>query len=432
MNTLSNLQSYNPKWRELNALYFINSLAFEGEYSIKNSPYVKEFLFPTDTMTDSNNPKKDYLWARYKNSALYTNYPAKYLKQALGLVAQTGYEVNLPKSMENLLFYATENNLNLAQVYNEVLSNVIKFGGCLITTVISDNLNTSEQTPKLKVIPASKVLDAETVFDYELGVERYKRIVYYEVENPYNSSTNSYQMSEVFVTVLGIDENGLYYTAKMKEQFYPQFNLANPMQSAHFCISLSYPKWYSEMKVIPAVFMNKSSLALDWCESPIQNLIETSLSIFQLTADLRFLMHQQSSATLVIAGTDLENSTIRTGVGNVINLTTQGATAGYIAPSTSGLDAMQKTLDEQHALAQDQLLTLTDAGKNSSAEAISLRLADKLSELAGIVQIVGAGIQRELELIAEIMEENIDQVDFIVDTNFADAFIGEDSKIDEK
>jgi hypothetical protein len=158
--------------------------------------------------------------------------------------------------------------------------------------------------------------------------------------------------------------------------------------------------------------INKDNLKAEWKESPIQNLIDTSLSIFQMTADMRFLMHQQSSSTLVIQGTDVEGKAIRTGVGNVLNLVDTGASASYIAPSVAGLQAMQACLSEQHSLAQQSLLTLTDAGAGSSGEALALRMNDKTSELIGIVSIIGKAIQRELEMIGIIMGENIDNIIF--------------------
>lgn len=219
-------------------------------------------------------------------------------------------------------------------------------------------------------------------------------------------------MPEIYVYVKGLDSQGVYYEAKMKEQFYSKFNFDNPEMSKDSCESLSYPRWFSEINFIPAVYVNKDSLKLEWKESPIQNLIDTSLSIFQMTADLRFLMHQQSSSTLVISGTDLEGKSIRTGVGNILNLVDSGSKGEYIAPSVAGLNAMQQCLTEQHKLAQSDLLNLVDAGAGSSGEALALRINDKTSELIGIVSVIGKALQRELEMIGLIMNENIDQIVF--------------------
>jgi hypothetical protein len=148
-----------------------------------------------------------------------------------------------------------------------------------------------------------------------------------------------------------------------------------------------------------------------------------------MTADLRFLMHQQSSSTLVISGTDMENKSVRTGVGNVLNLVESGSKGEYIAPSVAGLNAMQECLNQQHQLAKNDLLDLTDSGIGSSGTALSLRINDKTSELVGIISIIGKGIQRELEIIGQIMNENIDQIVFIPYTDFG---IVENSSNEEK
>ena len=404
--------SYSPYWAEKSKLYKINDLAFQGEWAMKTSSFIQEFLMPIDSMNDPNNPKRNYLWERYKNSALYTNYPLKYLKQAIGLVTKEKYECKLPPSMEKIEEYASLENLSLQAIEVEALEAIIKFGSALIVTHIIDETLTSQDTPRMEVIPGCNVLDAEAVYDSKSGLDVFKRIVYYKQEYRYSYQTNAYERPEIYIYVCGLNEDGVYYEAKMLDSFYSKFNFLNPIESQSSCESLSFPSWNTSINFIPAVYMNKDNLKLEWKESPIQNLIDTSLSIFQMTADMRFLMHQQSSSTLVIKGTDVEGKSLRTGVGNIINLVDAGADASYIAPSVAGLQAMQTCLTEQHSIAQQSLLTLTDAGAGSSGEALALRMNDKTSELIGIVSIIGKAIQRELEMIGIIMGENIDNIIF--------------------
>ena len=404
--------SYSPYWAAKSKLYKVNDLAFQGEWAMKNSEFIQEFLLPIDSMTDPNNPKKNYLWERYKTSALYTNYPLKYLKQAIGLATKEKYECNLPPSMQKIEEYASLENLSLQAIEIELLDAIIKFGTALLVTHIKDETLTSLDTPRIEVIPGCNVLDAEAVYDSASGLDVFKRVVYYKQEYKYDYISNAYLKPDIYVYVCGLNEDGIYYEAKMLESMYSKFNFLNPLESQSSCESLSFPTWNGSINFIPAVFVNKDNLKVEWKESPIQNLIDTSLSIFQMTADMRFLMHQQSSSTLVIQGTDVEGKALRTGVGNIINLIDQGASANYIAPSVAGLQAMQNCLTEQHSLAQASLLTLTDAGAGSSGEALALRMNDKTSELIGIVSIIGKAIQRELEMIGIIMGENIDQIVF--------------------
>lgn len=404
--------SYSPYWADKSKLWKINDLAFQGEWAMKNSTFIKEFLMPIDSMQDPNNPKRDYLWERYKNSALYTNYPLKYLKQAIGLVTKEKYECKLPPSMQKIEEYATLENLSLQAIEVELVEAIIKFGSALLITHIKDESLTSLDTPRIEVIPGCNVLDAEAVYDTTSGLDVFRRIVYYKQEYKWNDQTNTYERPEIYLYICGLNEDGIYYEAKMLESMYSKFNFKNPIECQSSCESLSFPTWNGLLDFIPAVMINKDNLKAEWKESPIQNLIDTSLSIFQMTADMRFLMHQQSSSTLVIQGTDVEGKAIRTGVGNVLNLVDTGASASYIAPSVAGLQAMQACLTEQHSLAQQSLLTLTDAGAGSSGEALALRMNDKTSELIGIVSIIGKAIQRELEMIGIIMGENIDHIIF--------------------
>lgn len=429
------ISQYNPHWQKLSKLYKINDLAFQGEWALKNSNVIKELIMPTDTMDDPKNPKREYLWERYKQSALYTNYPAKYLKQAIGLATKEKYEIQLPPAMDKIEDYATLENLSLQAVEVEVLENVIKFGSALLITKIPDEVEIASDTPKIEVIPGCDVLDAESFYDRDMGLDRFKRLVYYKQEYEFDPQTNVYKIPQIYIYVRGINIDGVYYEAKMKETNYARFNFDEPEKSGGELEILSYPRWFSELNFIPAVYVNKDTLKLQWKESPIQNLIDTSLSIFQMTADMRFLMHQQSSSTLVISGTDMDGKGIRTGVGNVLNLVDSGSKGEYIAPSVAGLNAMQECLSEQHKLAQSDLLTLTEAGAGSSGEALSLRLSDKTSELIGIVSVVGKALQRELELIGKIMNQNIDQIVFSPYIGFGGNFFSnettEDSNQDE-
>ena len=412
------ISKYNPLWAKLSKLYKINDLAFQGEWALKNSDLIKEFILPTDTMDDPKNPKREYLWERYKQSALYTNYPVKYLKQALGLATKEKYIIHLPPSMQKLEDYATVENLSIQAVETELIEYVIKYGSALLVTKIPDEVEIAKDTPKIEVIPGCDVLDGETYYDKEAGLDRFKRIVYYKQEYEFDRQSNSYTQAIIYIYVKGLNSEGVYFEAKMIEEAYPKFNFDNPEDSKDSCVSLSYPRWFNELNFIPAVYVNKDTLKLEWKESPVQNLIDTSLSIFQMTADMRFLMHQQSSSTLVISGNDMEGRSVRTGVGNVLNLTDTGSKGEYIAPSVAGLQAMQSALTEAHELAQADLLNLVDVGKQASGEALALRISDKTSELVGIINSIGKAIQRELEIIAIIMNENIDSVIFTPYVNF--------------
>lgn len=423
--------TFNPKWGKLSKLYKINDLAFQGEWALKNSDLIKEFIMPTDSMDDPKNPKREYLWERYKQSALYTNYPSKYLKQANGLATKEKYVIELPTAMQKIDDYATVENLSLQAVEMEILEYIIKFGSALMVTVMPDEAEIATDTPKIEVIPGCDVLDGESFYDKEKGLDRFKRIVYYKQEYEFDYQTNSYKNGEIFIYVKGLNEEGIYYEAKMKEQFYSKFNFSNPEESKDSCVFLSYPSWFTTLNFIPAVYINKDTLKLEWKESPIQNLIDTSLSIFQMTADMRFLMHQQSSSTLVISGTDMDGKGIRTGVGNVLNLIDSGSKGEYIAPSVAGLNAMQEALTQQHELARNDLLNLTDIGKQASGEALSLRISDKTSELIGIISVIGKGIQRELEIIGEIMNQNIDQIVFTPYIGFGSTSIQENETSEE-
>lgn len=173
---------YNPYWNNLAKLYKINDLAFQGEWALKHSDIISEIILPTDTMTSKDNPKKDYLWQRYKQSALYTNYPSKYLKQAIGLATKEKYELALPPSMQKLEDYATVENLSLQAVEAELLEYVIKFGSALMITRIPDEIEIAKDTPKIEVIPGCDVLDGETFYDKEAGLDRFIRLVYYKQE----------------------------------------------------------------------------------------------------------------------------------------------------------------------------------------------------------------------------------------------------------
>lgn len=65
------------------------------------------------------------------------------------------------------------------------------------------------------------------------------------------------------------------------------------------------------------------------------------------------------------------------------------------------------------AEAMTYIYSIINAGENASGESIKLRLQFTTTSLVALVKNVGNAMTRALELIAQIMSESIDKVEYI-------------------
>lgn len=398
----------NYKFQENKRVYEINDLVFKGQNFLKNSSYISSIIMPPDSLLDVRNSNRTSQYQRLVDQASFVNYPQTALSNVLGITNRGEATVNLPPSMQSLVDYATKENIKIGTVQDQLISSIFKFGLAGLKVNISNDAPTF-QPPRLEVIDGNKILDGKSIRNG--NVEMFDFVLLDASGRFFNENTKSYHKINRY-KVLGIDSEGFYYEALIDAGNWTQFNLKNP-QSAD-CLELVYPEFYDKLDFIPFVAVNCQTCELSWTQTSfIQNLINLSLNIFKLDAQLKQSLYMQANGFLAIYGSTLKPSEVIQGMYAVNILKDAAAKMEYITPTHSGIQLQKDVLENMRAEAMTYIYSIINAGENASGESIKLRLQFTTTSLVGLVKNVGNAITRALELIAQIMSQSIDKVEYI-------------------
>ena len=136
------------------------------------------------------------------------------------------------------------------------ISSTVIFGLAGIEVVIPENVSIATTTLKLNVYSGKDIVDYQTVTDSN-GNKQYKFIVLDASTNIFDEETKNYQYVKLY-KILGLDEDGNYYIAKIKQLAYSEFNLNYPEQSKDI-ISLYRLTWNSEVTFVPFLADRKTA-----------------------------------------------------------------------------------------------------------------------------------------------------------------------------
>lgn len=397
----------NFKYSENKKIYQINELVFKGENFIKNSPYISSIIMPPDSLLDTRNLNRITQYQRLVDQASFVNYPQTALSNVLGITNRGQAEILLPPVMQSLKDYATKQNVALQVVQDQLITSIFKYGLAGLKVSISNDVSTI-QPPRVQVIEGIKILDGKST---RIGnVELFDFVLIDASDRFFNEKTKSYNKINRY-KILGIDAEGEYYQALIQASDWQKFNLKYPSNSEY--LQLVYPEFYEKLNFIPFVAVNAKTCELKWSETSfIQNLINLSLNIFKLDAQLKQGLYMQANGFLAIYGSNLKPSEVIQGMYAVNVLKDSGAKMEYITPNHSGIQLQKQVLENMRAEAMTYIYSIVNAGENASGESIKLRLQFTTTSLVGLVKNVGNAITRALEYIATIMDENIDQVDY--------------------
>lgn len=415
-------------YQENKKTYMLNQLAFNGQSELKKSNLIQDIIIPSESLLDTRNKNRTAQFYRLVNEASYINYPQICLDNMLGMMNKGDPEIQLPEQMKQLEDYATPSNSSLKTVQNRCLESLCKFGICGLLVDIKNNAPITT-LPKIDVIDGIKIIDFKTYKD-ENGLDRFKFVLIDETKRVFVESTKMYTKVNQY-KVLGLNEAGEYYIAIIQNGMWNAFNIDNPESSEY--IELVYPEFYSRLDFIPIVIFSSSNTEFNnehnyESTSAIQPLINLSLNIFQQDANLKSSLHMQANPTLFIYGSKAKPSELTLGPYAVNVIQDSSAKAEYASPSFGGIQIQQNVLEQMKAEAQSMIFSILNAAGNSSGDALAIRLQAATLNLVSITKNIGVAITRVLQLIGEILDLNLDQIDYIPYTGFGELKTGNEIK----
>ena len=156
---------------------------------------------------------------------------------------------------------------------------------------------------------------------------------------------------------------------------------------------------------IPMVIFAPDSLSCEISKPPLLDLADVNLSHYRSTADLEHGAHFAGLPTPWVSGYTKENESERLCIGSASAwvFPDPQATVGFLEFTGQGLGALEKRCEvkEAHMAALGARMLAPEKTGVEAADTLSQRHSGEASVLAGIAMVVGRGIERVLQIMAD-------------------------------
>lgn len=354
----------------------------------------------------------------------------------VGIMHATPPKIELPERLEGMRYRATRTGESLESLLRRVNEHQLKDGRVGLLLDVPTGQGPADALPYISLYTAKSMINWDVaeiegmegegpimvVLD-ETGPRRRPDLTW-EVASRYRFLTTTSLTPEPGKT----PPPPVYrYQVLAKDQMPSEENLVTPQIGGR------------SLDKLPFVFVNHSDLVPDPVQPPLLGLSNTVLGIYRGEADYRQALFMQGQDTLVVigdeeaanqaSGTPVEvgatPKSYRVGAGASITLP-KGGDAKFIGADSTGLSEMREALQNDRREASEQGISLTDTGgdvggsSTQSGEALRVRVAAKTASLTQVAKTGGEAIEYLLELAAEWVGANPEEVSVEPNTDFAD------------
>ena len=438
----------NESYLKLLSLWQIVNDCYEGVEAIKSPSRSFVYLPPQPAERKELESGKDIESSRYmfrKRVATYVNLFRPTIDDIVGLMQKNKPKMRFgvkkddesPKAVLDMRFKGTRYGDGLAGLKTRLNHAQALFGryGMLLDVVTdSDGLN-----PEFCITeyPAFSILDGD-YFEHQFDNRKQLRWVLLD-----ESTRKFMTSSKMWVNcprrrVLGINSEGQYYNAVWEgtdvDGTWAQFDLDNPKPSDNY--RLVFPTYQEKhLDFIPFTVCNVDRLGIDSWQPP-QYLDVAQIAVGNYVVDSWYKMglYQFATPTLVITNAKASEKNVR--LGGVIWLNSasngsQSADASILETSGSALSELRNAKQElREALRYSSISDLiSEAGANSSGEALKLRTASGTNSIATMDKTGARAIEEQIRFAAiwagATKDEAVNRITYEADTTY----IGQDFEI---
>lgn len=420
------LESYNyeyssmlPYWQKLDDLY-------KGERVVK-SRGTKYLPASAGMIIDGlgvPNSLGDKVYRAYKERADYINHVKTGVDRYVGLCHQSAPTIQLPKEMEYLRDKATKDGQSLESLLRMINTEQVKLGRCGLFADLNTNANGSK--PYIAFYNAFSIINWNDS-DNPYGYTGLNMLVLHEVEHVCKNFEWTDE-DRYRVCLLG-DGNVVKSTDRYQQGVFlgDTFDKGKMFTPSYLGTTLDE---------IPFVFVNSCDCMSKPDYPPLDDLANTSLGAYRLSADYKQALHMQGQDTLVIKGQLLnldaeaqakqnnalstDEQGIRTGAGAVLNVSQDGD-AKFIGVSGDGIPEMRTALENMLTRCEVKSGNLLTNGSTfESGESLKTRLTAQTATLNQIALTGAFALQRILRIIAKWIGANEDEVVVQPNLEFSD------------
>lgn len=294
-----------------------------------------------------------------------------------GLIAQTEFNVSLPKEMQELSENIGVNGEDLQQLMMQTAKELLITGRC---GALLDYPSFGGENPYITIYPTESIINWDNSADF-VDKNQLNLVVLDESTEVLLKESLEYKPVNKY-RFLQLNEGVYEYGESDSETRLPDvFNTMSGYGAVKDCI--------------PFQFFNVNNVGVGVDRPPLENLANLCYSVFRQTADHNQALHMQSQATFVISDNMLDrDKAIRVGAGACLQLSTDG-TASYAEVSGAGLAEMRQAIENL----------------NNEALAISGRSSEKVSNLSGIsIEKQQLSTFSTLQQIADVIAEGYEKL----------------------
>jgi len=395
----SKYSKFAPFWQRMRD-------AVEGEDTIKDKG---EVYLPVPPGLNVNAQSADY--QNYKSRARYPETVSPAIEGMVGLMNRKLNPPELPGSLQYLLADATPDGLSLFDLRNRMWHEVCTVGRYILFV----DVPTDGGKPYIATYPA------ESVINWKTDGERTTLIVFAEVvdePDPVDMfKTREVEQWRVAAIVNEVDDNG---EPTGRERYAVQIWRRQEAKEDEFIkVEETFPTRKGKpMDYVPAVFVGSRDITPEPDAIPLLGVANKSLHYYRQYADYAMQLFMCANGTTpYVFGTDSPPQSV--GPTTVIHSESEGASAGYLEVSGTGLEAQKNELENiKSEIAFATVRVLGDNKAAEAAETLRLRFQSQTATLTSISKSTAAGLETALRMCAEWLGANPDEIEVPAEAEF--------------
>lgn len=384
------------------------------------------------------NSADDKRYLAYLNGAYFINLPARTVRAFSGLVQRKEHDVELITPLEYLLEDADGHGTSLQQMIGYALDECETLGnfGVLTKMPVANEVNKSNEDA---FMPTLHIYDEEQIINWRVTNGKLSMVVLLEANEVPKPSDMFETMIVATYRALYIGEDGKLHEDLYKGQERDAIISAFYADDYYSGIVNYGDSWevtqttYTERKEIPFTFCGAVSNEPGLDPSPIENICDFALKMYQVSADEMLNVHNASGGVLTITSNydmdswkEMNGSTdinvnfgaVHLGEGGAMNYV-QAAEATMINSVMERLMTLAIAQGAQVIMPNQQDKTATEARIDQGAN---------LSQLGQIAQNIGQAFTWSINMAARMINQPEDNLVKLNQEFFSEKLSAEDMR----
>lgn len=384
------------------------------------------------------NSADDDRYLAYLNGAYFINLPARTVRAFSGLVQRKEHDVELITPLEYLLEDADGHGTSLQQVIGYALDECETLGnfGILTKMPVANEVNKSNEDA---FMPTLHIYDEEQIINWRVTNGKLSMVVLLEANEIPKDNDMFETMIVATYRVLYISEDGKLHEDLYKGQERDAIISAFYADDYYSGIVNYGDSWevtqttYTERKEIPFTFCGAVSNEPGLDPSPIENICDFALKMYQVSADEMLNVHNASGGVLTITSNyDMDSWKEMNGSTDInvnfgaVHLGEGGAMNYVQADEATMINSVMERLMTL-AIAQGAQVIMPNQQDKTATEA-RIDQGANLSQLGQIAQNIGQAFTWSINMAARMINQPEDNLVKLNQEFFSEKLSAEDMR----